>query len=88
MNETSSTIDRDQVWATYAIAVADVLEREPAEIRLGQDFRDDLDLDSLGFFELVLELEDSFEIDIEESKAESIRTTDEGFALVCGYLGR
>ncbi len=79
--------DRDAAWATYTIAVADVLEREPDEIQLGQDFRDDLEIDSLGFFELVLELEESFEIEIEESEAESIRTTDEGFSLVCAYLG-
>ncbi len=85
--QSTNGFDRDAAWATYAIAVADVLEREPDEIHLGQDFRDDLDIDSLGFFELVLELEESFEIDIEESAAESLRTTDEGFSLVCGYLG-
>ncbi len=77
----------DASCTTYAIAVADVLELEPDEIHPGQDYRKDLEIDSLRFFKLVLELEESFEIDIEESAAESLRTTDEGFSLVCGYLG-
>lgn len=81
-------MDDETLWTTYAIAVADVLEREPDEIRLGQHFQDDLEIDSLGFFELMLELEESFDIDIDEERAEAIRTTDEGLALVRSYLER
>lgn len=79
-------MDDDTIWTTYAAAVADVLEREPEEIRLGQHFQDDLEIDSLGFFELMLELEESFDIEIDEKEAEAIRTTDEGLALVRNYL--
>lgn len=79
-------MDNDTVWMTYAAAVADVLEREPDEIRLGLHFQDDLEIDSLGFFELMLELEESFDIDIDEEHAEAVRTTDEGLALVRSYL--
>lgn len=82
----NTTMENDTVWATYAAAVADVLEREPGEIRLGLHFQDDLKIDSLGFFELMLELEESFDIDIDEEQAEAVRTTDEGFALVRSYL--
>lgn len=79
-------MDDDKAWTIYAEAVADVLEREPADITLGQDFRADLEIDSLGMFELVLELEESFDIEIEEERAEKVTTTDEGFALVRSYL--
>ncbi len=79
-------MDENKAWSLFVGAVADVLEREPDEIKRGQDFRDDLEIDSLGFFELMLELEEAFDIDIDEDKAEAMRTTDDGFKLVCSYL--
>lgn len=74
-------------WDSFVDVVADVLEREAAEVGRDMDFRDDLEIDSLGVVELMLELEDVFDIDIDEKEAEAIRTTTEGFAMVCGYLG-
>jgi acyl carrier protein len=82
----SATVTKDLAWVTFTEAVADVLEREPNEILTGLDFREDLELDSLGLVEMILELEESFDIDIDEKEAEAVRTTDEGFALICSYL--
>ena len=74
---------RDEAWSIYAAAVADVLERDPDEIEHGLQFREDLDIDSLGVFELVLELEEAFDLELPEEDAEKITTTTEGFELVC-----
>jgi acyl carrier protein len=82
----SATMTKDLAWVTFTEAVADVLEREPDEILTGLDFREDLELDSLGLVEMILELEESFDIDIDEKEAEAVRTTDEGFTLICSYL--
>lgn len=82
----SAIMTKDLAWVTFTEAVADVLEREPDEILTGLDFREDLELDSLGLVEMILELEESFDIDIDEQEAEAVRTTDEGFTLICSYL--
>jgi acyl carrier protein len=77
----------DGAWESFVEVVADVLEREPDDVERDMDFRDDLEIDSLGVVELMLELEDVFDIDIDEKDAEAVSTTTEGFALVCGHLG-
>ena len=79
-------VEQEKAWTIFTEAVADVLEREPIEIQLGLDFGDDLEVDSLGLFEMILELEERFDIEIDEERAEVVKTTDQGFELVCSYL--
>jgi len=65
--------------------MADVLERvtkivvdrlgvEESEVTLEASFKDDLGADSLGVVELVMELEDEFDMEISDDDAEKIST--------------
>ena len=47
-------------------AVADVLDLDPATITADSKFVDDLGADSLDLFQVVMELEDAFDVKVEE----------------------
>jgi acyl carrier protein len=50
-------------------------------------FADDLDADSLDLAELVMALEDEFDITVEEDELEGITTVQHALDLVTGKLG-
>jgi acyl carrier protein len=54
--------------------VVDRLGVEEAEVKLEASFKDDLGADSLDVVELVMELEDEFDIEISDEDAEKIAT--------------
>ena len=65
--------------------MADVLERvtkivvdrlgvDESEVKLDSKFKDDLGADSLDVVELVMELEDEFDMEISDDEAENITT--------------
>lgn len=54
--------------------VADRLGVEESEITMEATFKDDLGADSLDVVELVMELEDEFDLEISDEEAEKIST--------------
>lgn len=62
-------------------AVADQLNLPEEEVGLDSDFEDDLGGDSLDKTEIVMELEEEFELKIPDADAESIRTVRQ--AVTC-----
>ncbi len=54
--------------------VVDRLGVEEAEVKLEASFKDDLGADSLDVVELVMELEDEFDLEISDEEAEKIST--------------
>lgn len=64
--------------------LADILERDPAELREweGQSFRNDLGLDSLELFELVLRIEIAFEVLLPEDLLAQIDSLDDVMACL------
>ncbi|MEG0774039.1 acyl carrier protein [Clostridium sp.] len=57
--------------------VADQLSMEVDEIKLDSNFSDDLGVDSLEIFEIVMSLEEEFEIEIPNEDIENIKTIQE-----------
>ncbi len=53
--------------------IVDQLDKEPEEVTLKTNFRDDLDADSLDLFQIINDIEDELDIKIE---------TDEGIETV------
>lgn len=54
--------------------VAEKVGVEEAEITMETSFADDLDADSITLFELVMALEDEFNIEIDDESIEQIKT--------------
>ena len=54
--------------------IAEVLNVEPEEITMDTTFVDDLGADSLDIFQIIMGIEDAFDIEIENEDAEKIST--------------
>ena len=54
--------------------VADQLNVDAAEITAETSFKDDLGADSLDIFQIIMGIEDAFDIEIENEDAEKIAT--------------
>ncbi|AIF43790.1 acyl carrier protein [Virgibacillus sp. SK37] len=54
--------------------IVDRLDVEEEKITMEASFKDDLDADSLDVVELVMELEDEFDMEIADEEAEKINT--------------
>ncbi len=77
----SDVLDRFKPLAVQVLSVdADKVVPEAS-------FADDLDADSLDLAELVMALEDEFDITVEEDELEGITTVQHALDLVTGKLG-
>ncbi|MEI3610929.1 acyl carrier protein [Pseudogracilibacillus sp. SO30301A] len=54
--------------------IVEQLDVEESQVTMEASFRDDLEADSLDVVELVMELEDEFDLEIADEEAESINT--------------
>ncbi|MEI3606673.1 acyl carrier protein [Pseudogracilibacillus sp. SE30717A] len=54
--------------------IVEQLDVEESQITMEASFRDDLEADSLDVVELVMELEDEFDLEIADEEAENINT--------------
>ncbi len=62
--------------------IADVLSVDPNEITPETTFTEDLGADSLDVFQIIMGIEEAFEIEIPADKAEHITTVGEAVALI------
>ena len=64
----------------------EVLAVEPDQVTREAKFADDLDADSLDLVELVMALEEEFDVSVEEEELEGIETVGAAYDLVAGKL--
>ena len=62
--------------------IADVLNVDPDEISMETTFVDDLGADSLDVFQIIMGIEEEFDIEIPSEDAESITTVEEAVNLI------
>lgn len=62
--------------------VADKLDADPEAVVEGASFVDDLGADSLDVVELIMGLEDEFDIEISDEEAEGIRTVGDAIRFI------
>ena len=62
--------------------IVEQLDAEESAITMEASFRDDLEADSLDVVELVMELEDEFEIEIADDEAENINTVGDAVNFI------
>jgi acyl carrier protein len=64
----------DDILARVKKIVADRLDVDEADVKPEANFKEDLEADSLDVVELVMELEDEFNLEISDDDAEKILT--------------
>lgn len=62
--------------------IAEVLSVDPEEITMETTFTDDLGADSLDLFQIIMGLEEAFDIEIPPEKAENITTVEEAVEMI------
>lgn len=66
--------------------IAEVLNVDPEEITMETTFVEDLGADSLDVFQIIMGIEEVFDIEIPAEKAEKISTVEEAVELIKGVL--
>ena len=62
--------------------ISEVLSMEPEDIRREQSFVDDLGADSLEVFQIIMAIEEEFDIGLEDSVVASIETVEDALQAI------
>ena len=62
--------------------IADVLNVDPEEITMETTFVDDLGADSLDLFQVIMGIEEEFDIEIDAEDTEDINTVEQAVELI------
>ena len=76
----------DANFERFTKCAVEVLSVDTSQITLEARFGDDLDADSLDLVELVMALEEEFDVTIEESELEGIETVAGAYAMITNKL--
>lgn len=76
------SMNRDEVLDLVRSHLAEELEVDAGRISAETRFKEDLDADSLDLYELVMELEDRYEISVSEQQAAKIKTVGDAVEFV------
>ena len=79
-------MDREELLKKIKAIVADKLSISEEQITEDASFIDDLGADSLDTVELVMALEDEFDMDIPDEEAEKLTTVGKAMDYVLGHL--
>ena len=75
-------MEREEAVAALREVAVEVLSVDPATVVEGARFKEDLDADSLDLVELVMGLEERFDISVPEEDLENVGTVGDAVDLV------
>jgi acyl carrier protein len=78
--------DLTTVFERVTKVVVDRLGVDESEVKVEASFREDLGADSLDVVELVMELEDEFDMEISDEDAEKIATVGDAISYIEGKV--
>ena len=76
----------DDTFETFKKCAVEVLQVDPEQVTKEARFGDDLDADSLDLVELVMALEEAFDIEVPEEELEGVQTVGQAYELVTSKL--
>jgi acyl carrier protein len=79
-------MDDQAAFDKFKQCAVEVLQVDPEKVTPAARFGDDLDADSLDLVELVMALEESFDVVVDETELEGIETVQQAFVLVTSKL--
>ena len=72
----------DDSFEKFKACAVEILSVSPEQVTLEAKFGDDLDADSLDLVELVMRLEEEFDVTVDESELENISTVGQAYELI------
>jgi acyl carrier protein len=78
----------DALFARFRKCAVEVLSVDESKVVPEAKFGDDLDADSLDLVELVMALEEEFDVTVPEEELEGIQTVSQAYELVTNKLGK
>ncbi len=79
-------MDRQEALAKFNDNAVEVLAVQVSQLTPEASFGDDLGADSLDLVELVMALEETFDIEVDEDELKDIRTVGQAFELIYAKL--
>jgi acyl carrier protein len=79
-------VSDDANFERFKKCAVEVLAVDPAKVTPDAKFGDDLDADSLDLVELVMALEEEFDVTVDEDELDGIETVGQALALVTAKL--
>jgi acyl carrier protein len=79
-------MDNTAAFDKFKQCAVEVLQVDANKVTPDARFGDDLDADSLDLVELVMALEEQFDITVDESELEGVETVEQAFELVTSKL--
>lgn len=79
-------MERDEIFQAISENIVEVLEVEPSRVTPEARFAEDLEADSLALVELVMALEDRFDISVPESDLDGVTTVSAAVDMVVRHL--
>jgi len=76
----------EENFERFSKCAVEVLSVDAAQVTMEASFADDLDADSLDLVELVMALEEEFDVTVEEEELEGITTIGAAFKLITSKL--
>ena len=76
----------DENFKRFSKCAVEVLSVDEAQVTMKANFADDLDADSLDLVELVMALEEEFDVTVEEEELEGVTTIGGAYGLIVGKL--
>jgi acyl carrier protein len=77
-------MSKDEIFEKVKFIVADQLSVEADEVQPEASFQNDLNADSLDVVEMVMALEEAFEVEIPDEAAEEIKTVQDAVDYIAG----
>lgn len=77
----------DELFERFRKCAVEVLSVDGEQVTREASFADDLDADSLDLVELVMALEEEFDITIDEEELQGVTTVGAAFDLLTSKLG-
>lgn len=72
----------DEAFERFKACAVEILAVDAGKVTLEARFGDDLDADSLDLVELVMKLEEEFDVSVDESELENIETVGQAYELI------
>ncbi len=79
-------MESDATFEKFRDCAVEVLQVPADKVTRDARFADDLDADSLDLVELVMALEEAFDITVEETELEDIETIGQAYDLIAAKL--